>query len=100
MNVAPVLGPSGETLSPVEYAQIRPILERRCLPCHSRANTDELYKTAPNGILFDTESQLAERWDKVRFHVVVAKSMPLANRTSMTDDERTMFARWLSGLKH
>jgi uncharacterized membrane protein len=79
----------------VEYAQLHAILQSRCLQCHSSANTDDIYKTAPNGIKFESEEQLRSRADKIHLHVILAKSMPLANKTGMTDAERSVFDQWL-----
>jgi uncharacterized membrane protein len=79
----------------VDYQQISPIIERRCLSCHSTQPTDDLYKEPPKGVLFGTEAQLKERADKVYLHVVLAKSMPLGNKTQMLDTERALIGRWL-----
>jgi uncharacterized membrane protein len=81
---------------PVGFAQVQSILASRCWQCHSSNNTDDIYKTAPRGILFENEQQMREKADKIQMHVIVAKSMPLANKTQMTDAERDVIGRWLS----
>lgn len=80
---------------PVSYEQVHLLAVKHCYGCHSSAPTDEFYKTAPNGIKFENEHDLRARADKILLHVVQAKSMPLGNKTGMTDEERTVFARWL-----
>lgn len=82
----------------VEFSEINSIVQARCLSCHSSANTDDVYKVAPRGILFETKNQLLAFKEKLRIHVVLAKSMPLMNKTNMTDDERNVFKKWLDQL--
>ena len=79
----------------VEYAQVSKIVSARCLSCHSTHATDDWYPTAPKGIFFETEAQLRARADRIFLQVVAAKSMPLANKTRMTDDERKVVGLWL-----
>lgn len=93
LTAAPVVKTEGELVS---FAQVHEVMKTRCLSCHGTSPTDDIYKTAPNGIILETEAQMRARADKVHLHVVVAKSMPLANKTGMTDEERSVFARWLS----
>lgn len=79
----------------VEFTQVHGILQNRCWSCHSSSPTDDVFKVAPNGVIFESEAQLRARAQMVRLHVVTAKSMPLANKTGMTDEERAVFASWL-----
>ncbi len=81
----------------VDYeTQIRPIVANRCVSCHSSQPTDDIYKVAPNGIQFETEAQLRSMGERLHLHVILAKSMPLGNKTGMTDEERTLFGDWLA----
>ncbi|MBI2376261.1 MAG: urate hydroxylase PuuD [Deltaproteobacteria bacterium] len=79
----------------VELVEVLRILEKRCWACHSNKPTDEVFKIPPSGIVFETEAQLRARADKIKLHVVTARSMPLGNKTQMTDEERSTFGRWL-----
>jgi uncharacterized membrane protein len=89
--------PANATLAagPSDYASVRAIVERRCLACHGERPTDDVYRTPPRGVVFETEGQLRAKAPLVNLHVVVAKSMPLGNKTGMTDEERATFKRWL-----
>jgi uncharacterized membrane protein len=58
-------------------------------------NTDDVFRTAPNGVTFDTPEGIRARADLIRTRVVVLRNMPLANKTGMTDTERDVLARWL-----
>lgn len=88
---------SAETLQgpKVEYAQVSRIMGARCLTCHSNHATDDWYPTAPSGIVFENEAQVRARADRIFLHVVAAKSMPLANKTHMTDEERKVIGLWI-----
>lgn len=79
----------------VEFAQVNSIVRSRCIACHSSQPTDDVWKTAPKGIIFESEPQLRAQADKIYLHVVQAKSMPLGNKTGMTEGERTIMAQWL-----
>lgn len=74
---------------------MRAVIDRRCLSCHSEAPTDDVFQIAPNAVTFDTPESIRARADTIRERTVVLKNMPLANKTGMTDAERTVLARWL-----
>jgi uncharacterized membrane protein len=79
----------------LEFSAVHAIIRTRCLQCHGTHPTDDIWHTPPNGVVLESELQFRERADKVQLHVVVAKSMPLGNKTGMTDEERAVVARWL-----
>ena len=96
MSAAPALPQSGLSGGErIEFSRLHSILASRCMACHSSHPTDDIYKTAPGGVLFETEEQVRAKAHNIHLHVVVAKSMPLANKTGMTDGERAVFAQWL-----
>ena len=80
----------------VTYTEIKPIIQSRCISCHATVNTDDLFKVAINGVIFETEEQLLKYKDKIIQRVVIEKSMPLMNKTEMTERERAMIYKWLS----
>jgi uncharacterized membrane protein len=80
--------------SRIEYQSVHSVMQSRCLSCHSANPTDEVWRVPPNGMILETEAQLREKADKVYLHVVLAKSMPLANKTNMTEEERNLIAQW------
>lgn len=86
----------------IGFGDVDHIVRTRCLQCHSSSNTDSDFKVAPHGIIFESEEQVRAHADMINLHVVVAKSMPLGNKTQMTDAERDLIGRWLSqeGLVH
>jgi uncharacterized membrane protein len=92
---APVGNLSHDQGAAVDFSEVRKIVEVRCLSCHSSKNSDDVYKQAPNGVLFETEDQIRQRSERIYLHVVQAKSMPLVNKTMMTEEEREKIGRWL-----
>jgi uncharacterized membrane protein len=81
---------------PVSYAAVQLILHDRCVPCHSDQPTVVSNPVAPAAVRFDTPDQV-EMWkERIKARAVVTRTMPLNNRTEMTDDERDTLARWLA----
>lgn len=80
---------------PVAFASVKFILHERCTPCHSDHPTIVSNPVAPSGVRFDTPEEIALWHERIRARVVVTRSMPLNNRTEMTEEERDTLARWL-----
>jgi uncharacterized membrane protein len=51
---------------------------------------------APAGVRFDTPEEVTVWKERIRARAIVTRSMPLNNRTGMTDEERDTLAQWLS----
>lgn len=75
------------------------ILKKRCLPCHSLHPDDKEYIVTPGGIRFDIPNALIIFGAQIYNRVVVLKSMPLNNKTRMTDKERDIIAAWWNAYK-
>jgi uncharacterized membrane protein len=80
----------------VLLARVRLVVAERCQSCHSSQPTDKAFAAPPQGVAFDTLDQLRARADKVKTRVVDTKTMPFANRTGMTDEERDVIAQWVA----
>jgi uncharacterized membrane protein len=80
----------------VAFTAVKGVIERRCVSCHSRTPTDDVFKTAPNNLTFDAPESIRAHAELIRQRVVLLKNMPLANKTGMTDQEREIVARWLA----
>lgn len=83
--------------APVEFATVRAIIAARCTHCHSARPEDELFLTAPNGIMFDTPEQIRSQAARIKIRAVESKTMPLVNETGMTEEERILLGRWIDG---
>jgi uncharacterized membrane protein len=84
-----------DTSPPVAFAEVNDVVARRCRSCHSSTPTDDVFKSPPNGVSFDSPDTLKALSPRVRMRVVEAKTMPLANKTNMTDEERVVLRRWI-----
>lgn len=84
--------------SPVSVSTAHRIIIKRCTRCHSTTPSDETFDIAPAGIVFDTEDQIIAFADRIMARAVISKTMPLANKTSMTQKEREMLAVWLKSV--
>jgi uncharacterized membrane protein len=84
---------------PVELAQVVPIIESRCVACHSATPSDAHFKTAPKGIAFDTPEAIERYAPEILRVAVRSKAMPLGNRTGMLDEERALVGRWAVHVK-
>jgi uncharacterized membrane protein len=80
----------------VAFAAVRGVIERRCVSCHSRTPTDDVFKAAPNNVTFDAPESIRAHAETIRTRVVLLKNMPLANKTGITESERTLLARWIA----
>ncbi|NVB40069.1 urate hydroxylase PuuD [Pseudenhygromyxa sp. WMMC2535] len=80
----------------VGFEEVRTIVGQRCVTCHSAAPTHGGYKAAPQGVMFDKPEQIATLAPRINSVVVVAKTMPLANQTGMTEEEREIIAAWIA----
>lgn len=81
---------------PVGFAQVNSVFQARCVACHSSAPTDDVFKVAPKGLIFENEDQIRASKTTIYQQVVVGKTMPLANKTQMTDEERALVGQWLT----
>jgi uncharacterized membrane protein len=80
----------------VAFTAVKDVIDRRCISCHSRTPTDEVFRIAPNGVTFDAPESVRAHAETIRTRVVLLRNMPLANKTGMTDVERALLARWLA----
>lgn len=91
-NVAPRA--QAANMPVVKLADIQPILQQRCVACHSAHPT--MMGSAPAGVLFDTPDEISTNAQRLYQQAVVLKAMPLGNVTQMTSAEREKIAAWFS----
>jgi len=63
----------------VGYAQLKPVVEQRCVMCHGEALQSK-------GVRLDSPDELKKHAQTVYQQVVVSKLMPLNNATGLTED--------------
>ncbi|WP_439519990.1 urate hydroxylase PuuD [Hydrogenophaga sp.] len=71
----------------VSYAELRPVLEQRCVMCHGEALQSK-------NVRLDTADSLKTHAQTVYQQVVVTRLMPMNNATGITEEERAMVAQW------
>jgi len=79
----------------VEYPRAREIVNARCVPCHSDKPSDDIFKVAPNNVKMDTAEQMKLLAPRLKARAYELKTMPLMNKTLMTDEERAELAAWV-----
>lgn len=80
----------------VSFAEVNKIVQQRCISCHSAKPTDDVYKAAPNGVMYDTPDEIVKYKDKIMERAVVTKTMPLNNKTNITEAERDALRCWIN----
>lgn len=79
----------------ISFVQVNAIFQQRCVTCHSAKPTDDVFTAPPNGVVYDTPQDIAKLKDKIMQRVVVTKTMPQANKTGMTEEERNTIRCWI-----
>jgi uncharacterized membrane protein len=78
-------------------AEILEVMQDRCVNCHATKPQHPGFAAPPLGINLENENMLESLALRVYQATVLTRSMPLANTTRMTDQERDLVARWYSG---
>jgi len=79
----------------IQFAEVQEIIQKRCVQCHSKNPTDDVYKVAPNGVMYDTPEEILAKRDLIMQRVVLTKTMPQNNKTNMTEEERDAIRCWM-----
>jgi uncharacterized membrane protein len=99
---APGAGAAGmqATAPPGEVSRVQQIVQVRCVPCHAVRPTQAGFSAAPNGLVLERIDQLLAHLPQVQ-QQLSARTMPLGNLTSMTEEERTAMLMWIGhGARH
>jgi len=78
------------------FAQVRVVIAQRCQPCHSQYQGDRTFGPAPGGVTFDTPENIVRLAERIRVRAVETKTMPVANKTGITEEERALLGRWIA----
>ena len=79
----------------VSFAEVNAIIAQRCISCHSSRPTDDIYRSPPNGVIYDTPADIIKKKDAILQLVVITKTMPQNNKTNMTLEERDIIRCWI-----
>ncbi len=91
--------PVATNTAPATFEDARHIIDRRCAVCHSDRPTDLTFGASPAGVLFDTRQQIESRASRIRERAFVSRTMPPANKTGITDEERAVLGQWAASLQ-
>ena len=87
--------PVGGECDEVVFTEIYPIIQERCVSCHSSSPTDDVWTAPPNGVVYDTPQDIVKLTDKIMQRVVITKDMPQNNKTGITPEERDKIRCWI-----
>ena len=85
---------------PVTFARVQEIVGVRCLPCHSMKPSDDMFHSAPLGMMLDTPEQLHTMAPRIKYRAYDLANMPFNNKTKITDEERAELATWVDAGAH
>ena len=85
----------GACNSTIAFNEVNAIIQNRCTSCHSSKPTDDVYKAPPNGVMYDTPDDIVKKKDLILQRVVMTKTMPLNNKTNITQKERDIIRCWI-----
>ena len=83
-----------QPVEPVSCSQLPHVIVQRCNICHSAEPNHPTAPVAPNGVMFDTPDQIRQWAQRIHDRTVSNRTMPLANLTQMTEEERQLVDRW------
>jgi len=78
----------------VSISEVKSIIDKRCTSCHSDSPTDDVFTVAPSGFMLNTEEQIIASKNLIYQRTVATNSMPLYNKTNMTETEREKLKIW------
>ncbi|HWZ48844.1 MAG TPA: urate hydroxylase PuuD [Herbaspirillum sp.] len=90
--VAAPLASAGNTA--VSFAQVQQIIGERCLQCHAAQPT--LMPAPGKNIVLDSKALILQHAQQIYQQAVIQKTMPLANMTHITDQERALIGAWFT----
>ncbi|MEZ4459079.1 MAG: urate hydroxylase PuuD [bacterium] len=79
----------------VSFQEAQTVVSTRCWSCHSSTPTDDVFKVAPNGVIFDTPEGMQKYAGRMKVRAYDLKTMPMANKTQITDEERLILGAWV-----
>jgi len=77
------------------FSEVRAIIDARCITCHADTPTWTGMTEAPKGLSFETDAVVQKNAALIRAQSVATETMPLANVTQMTAEERALLGRWI-----
>ncbi|MBI4510968.1 MAG: urate hydroxylase PuuD [Deltaproteobacteria bacterium] len=95
MTARPTVAGSDADAATVSFSKVSWVISQRCVPCHSAVPTDKAFPVAPSGVMFDSPDQVRRMAARIKDRALINRTMPLSNRTGMTEEERALLGRWV-----
>ncbi|MGB0913867.1 MAG: cysteine desulfurase, partial [Phaeobacter italicus] len=76
------------------FEDVHEIVLGRCSMCHAREPFWDGIRTAPKGVLLETEADVASRAHEIYLQAGVTHAMPPANITYMEPEDRAAIRAW------
>jgi uncharacterized membrane protein len=80
--------------STTSFDQVQKIIGERCLQCHAAHPT--MMPTPGKNIVLDSKALILQHAQQIYQQAVIQKTMPLANMTHITDQERALIGAWFT----
>ena len=79
------------------YSDIHPIIDKHCVSCHAEPPNNPLWPmpTPPKGVNLTKPKWVKKYAAQIMAQAVNSKTMPLANQTNMSDEERAKLGQWI-----
>ncbi len=90
---APISFSSKQTAQ-ISIEQVHTVITQRCVSCHAEQPIQLGFTAPPAGLILQTEAQVEQFATQIHQASVLTRTMPLANLTGMTDDERALIDQW------
>ena len=81
--------------APIAFAQVKPIIEARCVACHAAQPTQPGFAQPPKGVVLQSPDGIRAHAAKIG-ETVGNGYMPLGNLTGITDEERRLIVGWVA----
>ncbi|CAN5718295.1 urate hydroxylase PuuD [soil metagenome] len=85
---------AGDDGPPVDFATAEAIVRKRCTVCHSTSPADRTFGAPAGAMAFDTPEQIRAMAERIAARAVLTRTMPPANSTWITEQERSLLGRW------
>ncbi|WP_020406409.1 urate hydroxylase PuuD [Hahella ganghwensis] len=92
----PAQAEAADVVAEVNINRVEVVLQSRCATCHSSAPTDDMFGTAPGGVMLDDIAQMKQWAPRIQARAIDSTDMPFMNKTEMTDEERVLVGKWIA----
>jgi uncharacterized membrane protein len=89
-----------DSANSISDTEVVSIIQLHCSSCHSAMPTDDMFTSAPGGVVLDTLDDIKNWAPRIKARSVDTQNMPFMNKTGMTDEERQKLGSWIAaGMK-